>query len=303
MKAIVTVGISASGKSTWTTEFIKSNPSYVEINRDDIRVGVQVQKKAVHIVPTRPVWSKWKFEWEKEVTEIQQATIQHYANKKSNIIISDTNLNGDRNINLKNKLESLGYEVEFKYFPIDFMEAVKRDNAREQGVGINVLRKQYNDYIKLTEQFEVNKGSIPALIFDVDGTIAHMGNRNPYEWHKVDLDTPDPMMQIVIAGWLAQSLDNKIVFLSGRSNSCESITKQWIEQHFKGVNFKSNSAIFMRNEGDFRKDNVVKLELFNNHVNGVYDVKAVFDDRPQVVRMWHDLGLKVWSTGDQLLEF
>lgn len=34
---IICVGISGSGKSSWSTQFIKDNPNYLRINRDDIR--------------------------------------------------------------------------------------------------------------------------------------------------------------------------------------------------------------------------------------------------------------------------
>jgi len=37
MKVIFTYGISGSGKSTWTRNFIQSNPNYIRINRDAIR--------------------------------------------------------------------------------------------------------------------------------------------------------------------------------------------------------------------------------------------------------------------------
>lgn len=37
MIAMLTVGCSGSGKSTFAKEFIKYNPDYVEINRDNIR--------------------------------------------------------------------------------------------------------------------------------------------------------------------------------------------------------------------------------------------------------------------------
>ena len=34
---IINVGCSGSGKSTWSTQFIKNHPEFVRINRDDIR--------------------------------------------------------------------------------------------------------------------------------------------------------------------------------------------------------------------------------------------------------------------------
>ena len=37
MEVIFNIGISGAGKSTWSTQFIKNNPNYLRINRDDIR--------------------------------------------------------------------------------------------------------------------------------------------------------------------------------------------------------------------------------------------------------------------------
>lgn len=37
MKIIINVGVSGSGKSTWSTNYIKQNPRTVRINRDDLR--------------------------------------------------------------------------------------------------------------------------------------------------------------------------------------------------------------------------------------------------------------------------
>jgi len=40
LRAILAIGCSASGKSTWAKEFIQSNPDFEEINRDDIRLSL-----------------------------------------------------------------------------------------------------------------------------------------------------------------------------------------------------------------------------------------------------------------------
>ena len=59
----------------------------------------------------------------------------------------------------------------------------------------------------------------------------------------------------------------------------------------------------MRSPNDTRKDFIIKKEIFFNYINDNYNVIATFDDRPQVCRMWHDIGLKVWATGNQLIDF
>jgi len=54
----------------------------------------------------------------------------------------------------------------------------------------------------------------------------------------------------------------------------------------------------MREVGDMRKDRIVKLELFNEHIRHNYRVVAVWDDRKQVVEMWRALGLTVFHVAD-----
>ena len=44
----------------------------------------------------------------------------------------------------------------------------------------------------------------------------------------------------------------------------------------------------MRDDGDYRKDNITKLEMYNKHIKGKYDVEFVLDDRDSVVKMWRD---------------
>jgi hypothetical protein len=50
--------------------------------------------------------------------------------------------------------------------------------------------------------------------------------------------------------------------------------------------------LFMRADGDDRKDNIVKDELFEAHVRDHFDVQFVLDDRNQVVDMWRAKGIK-----------
>ena len=46
----------------------------------------------------------------------------------------------------------------------------------------------------------------------------------------------------------------------------------------------------MRRTKDFRKDAIVKTELFEAHIRGQFEVLFVLDDRDQVVEMWRQMG-------------
>jgi hypothetical protein len=124
-----------------------------------------------------------------------------------------------------------------------------------------------------------------AVMVDLDGTIAKMINRTPFEWDRVGEDEPvknviDVVKAMAIAGF-------KVIFVSGRDGSCALQTGMWVDTHYDGP----YENIFMREPKDNRKDNIVKLEIFDKYIRDNYNVVAVFDDRDQVVRMWRSIGL------------
>lgn len=295
MKAILTRGISASGKTTWANEYCKGTHT-MNINRDDIRFNLFCA--GVHD------WSLYKFtkQREKEVTEHQYSQIDAAASLGVDIIISDTNINPKTVTSLTTYLESKGYEVEIKDFWIDVQEALKRDAKRENGVGYKVIMDQYKRYCELLFGYEYHKyknNKPDAIIVDVDGTVADMqGVRTPFEWDKVGQDKPH---QYVIDIVNSARLDGlTIIFLSGRDGSCMEETHRWLCRHTEIDDF----YLFMRSVGDMRKDTVVKKELFKKYVDNNFNVLYAIDDRYCVARMWqYELGLKVIKVGDVNIEF
>jgi len=48
----------------------------------------------------------------------------------------------------------------------------------------------------------------------------------------------------------------------------------------------------MRPKGDFRKDFMVKRDLYNRMIVDGFNPVLVFEDKATVVEMWQELGLK-----------
>lgn len=137
----------------------------------------------------------------------------------------------------------------------------------------------------------------PAIIFDIDGTLAHMNDRGPFDWKKVETDYVDNIVRDILWGFEQQNY--KIVLMSGRDSICRNQTITWCTEH--NIQFDS---LCMRPERDYRKDSIVKEELFYRYVAPYYNVLAVVDDRPQVVRMWYEIGIpKVICVGNPYVEF
>jgi hypothetical protein len=61
--------------------------------------------------------------------------------------------------------------------------------------------------------------------------------------------------------------------------------------------------LFMRPENDYRKDTVIKREIYQNEIEGKYNVLAVYDDRLQVLDMWYEQGIFTFNVNQGNLNF
>jgi hypothetical protein len=308
MKVIYTVGISASGKTTWANQFVaeksKIGEHWAIVSRDDFRKNLLVEKTNGEC--RELVWSKWNWKWESEITEGVEKYISWLVSysQMDGFIIADTNLNVKRlNAHKTKMIWDYGIEptdIEIKYFPITIEEAWARDAARKNGVGCSVIAKQMEQWNEMMKPFVAMprpNPNLPSVVLcDIDGTLAHMNDkRKPFEWSKVGLDDVDSFVREIVIG-LSGRVD--IVLMSGRDEVCRPETEEWINTHKIPY-----SALYMRSNNDMRKDVVVKEELFWKHVAPFYNVVGVIDDRPSVCRMWRNLGLKVMQVGNPYIEF
>lgn len=302
MKAIVSIGISASGKTTDAEKWLNDAPGSREIlSRDDIRRKILREREGDASTQSGNLWARWKFtrQSEAEVTAIYNDELEQIAKCRNDVYCADTNLVARHRYELIKRLESLGYEVEVREFPISLEDAWKRDEKRVDTVGRDVIYKQYRLWKEYKSYVHYsNPPDLPAAVLvDVDGTLAHMnGKRGPFEWGNVHLDDCD--YQVAHMVQLYHSYGIKIVILSGRDGVCRGATKTWLHDH--SIPF---DELYMRAAGDMRSDVIVKRELFDEHIRNVYHVWAVIDDRPKVCRMWRELGLKVFQVGDPHHEF
>ena len=133
----------------------------------------------------------------------------------------------------------------------------------------------------------------PAIIVDIDGTVALMGDRNPYDETTVREDLPNmPVIEMVWAA--AEHYEAKVLFFSSRTDACYGDTEEWVRKHVEAD--PDMFEMHMRKAGDSRQDRVVKLEMFDEYARGKYDVVAVFDDRDSVVLLWRELGLQCFPS-------
>lgn len=143
MKAIITVGIPASGKTTKADELCQ-NENYININRDALRFSLF----GVYC------WDDYRFSRDKEalVTDIQECMVGCAWLAGKGVIISDTNLNKKVRSKWVEFLNDQGYDVEIMEFPITLEEAIKRDKNRLHCVGEEVILSMYKQWERYLEE-------------------------------------------------------------------------------------------------------------------------------------------------------
>ena len=130
-----------------------------------------------------------------------------------------------------------------------------------------------------------------AVIVDIDGTLAKMKDRGPFEWHKVGQDELiEPIRDLVR---LFESNGYEIIIFSGRDSVCREITRKWLLNNDVPYNL-----LYMRPEKNNEKDSTIKERMYRENILGNCDVRYVVDDRISVCRMWHSLGLTLLRVGD-----
>lgn len=259
------------------------------VNKDDIRAEL-----------TKLGWV-WSHENEKDVLEERDNRVRAALREGRDVISSDTNFGRKHKVRLEQLAREAGAEFIVKDFDVPLEVCIERDSKRYGAahVGEAVIRKMFNQFIVSDPRWEEGKQTLApvekvirdgslmkAVICDLDGTLALFGGkRGPYDAAKcADDDLNIPVYKILTL--FSKYLGYQIVYLSGREDKFRGETVTFLEKHECPV-----GPLWMRTSGDFRKDTVVKLELFNAHVRGKYDVEFVLDDRDSVVKQWREMGL------------
>lgn len=283
-------GVPGCGKSTFAHQWLKRGERRARVNRDDIRMQFFGKETGVD---------------ENMVTQIEHQQVDSLLKAGYSVVVDDTNI---RHAYIKAFVKiaaKYGVPVAVKEFDVDLKTAVARNAARAslggRDVPVPVIEKMYKS-MKSSGQFtrqhieeawgqsEVVDPYIrpedaeKVYLFDIDGTLAEMHDRGPFEWDKVGNDRP--RRQVIETAKAHAKAGYKIIVMSGRDAICRKQTIEWLLRF--GV---PCFELHMRPEGDMRKDNIVKQELFDQYVRFNYNVVAVYDDRQQVVDMWRAMGV------------
>ena len=272
-------GLPASGKTSFSKNLQKQNPGkYKRINRDDLR----------HMLDDYEITKSN----EAFVYSLRNLLIKEAFASGFSVICDDTNLKEKHLRGLKQVAKEAQQELQLEIqvnvhvMPTPLEECLKRDAQRIRPIGASRIRylyqtsdlyeKQRNTALQYAEQ---NKDLPPCILCDLDGTLAKITKRNPYDTAKCLKDELNqPIFDLLE---LERKEGAKIILVTGRDERYKKQTIEWLEK-----NSIIYDHLYMRTTSDSRKDSLVKKEIYFQFIFEQYKVKYILDDRTQVVDMW-----------------
>lgn len=286
-RLLILIGAPGSGKSTFSKYLLRTEENWVRINRDDFRM----MQFGGTLMTT---------DIESNITKMVNASVRSLLQTKTNVVLDATNCNNRVLEDYISQFNDLA-DIHFKIFQESIETLVHRCEKRNEETGkyiststikrfvkqLNMtmdnsfdfsprLRTKKEDKLVYAEQDRL----LPkALICDLDGTLSLMNGRNPYDASTCDKDLLNKPVYEVLSVFEKQGYH--IILLSGREERYRPQTKSFLDKH--QVKYHH---LFMRASEDYRKDAVIKKEIFKREIQNQFYVEFLLDDRNQVVDMW-----------------
>ena len=219
----MTYGLPASGKTTWAKSLQAESPknSVIRINKDDLRTML-----------SDGIWSGGA---EKDIINVRDFLVSYYLTKGLHVIVDDTNLHPKHEVALRELAKVCNAQFVKKDFTdVSFEECLARNKKRGLTVPEKVIADMYKKYVvkekygNALDPMVFDEKLHSCVIFDLDGTLAHITDRNPYDGASCMSDVTNKSIE-----WLFNIVNDsgaKTIIFSGRTGESFKETEKWLKK-------------------------------------------------------------------------
>ena len=243
----MTKGLPGSGKTTAAQKAMEQKRDMVRVGSDDLRKMLFNHSGG-----------KFNKRDERFMLKVRDMIVQQAVANGTDVIVDATHLNPRHETHLKQfgKVDISTFDMTHVPLHICLEQNAQRSSLPFQNLlfgecTIDTSLSPYNGSQTLPK----------AIVVDLDGTLCLIGDRSPYgsEYDRDILN--EPVLTLIHA---MQAQGHAIVILSGRGSEYRELTETWLD-----VNQVPYNHLYMRPEGDTRKDWMIKEELYVNHVQDI----------------------------------
>ena len=286
---ILLQGPPRSGKTTWAVQYKTDAYVYV-IHTQDLSWKTADKGYIINTLDS--------------ILDVERATIldmfNRYPHLSWDILVDAYNVNPRRIQEFEKLANETDAELVIKQFYIPYSESYKRN--KEVGVrsGMYIPRdvvakfydtfyhEEYRDELTDKRVIRQPEPTLPScIICDLDATLALHQGREPYEWNKLLTDKIDPRLRDLLNFHMFHG--TKVFFLTGRTNYARRGTLTWLQSVKQGLG--GLWELITREPGDFTSGEIYKRKMYEQQIQGKYNVLCVFEDSNKCVSMWRELGL------------
>ncbi len=284
LQILILVGAPGSGKSTFARYFIRTEENWMRLCRDDFR--------AMHFAN-----GNLSHREEHMIAEMIDAAIEALLLKRSNVLLDATHCRREYIDHYIERFNHLA-DISFKVFDVDAAILAERCELRFRNTGklipaavqrkyieeLEMLKKEFDfaprPKVDFHEPIAIQDPGLPkAIVCDLDGTLALMHGRDPFDATYCDEDDLNEPVASVLRNFAGNGY--QILLVSGREDCYDKPTARFLDKYSIPYH-----RLWMRKTKDFRKDAIIKKEIFDAEIAGKYFIEFVLDDRDQVVEMW-----------------
>jgi predicted kinase len=302
-------GAPASGKSSAARELMRKEPGkWRRINNDALREAMD--------------FGVYSAENEKTLRRTREFLLKDFLKSGFNVVVDNVNAGKRHFEDICKWVASLNIDVQVveKIFYCPLEELLRRDGERTGNakVGEKIVERwfkelggnQFKNYQVKHEIFtkrttcaegewtpmEQDENLDKCVVYDLDGSMALISHRNPYDASNCIKDTPHK--HVVDMCKLHHNTGHKVFFFSGREDKHREVTEEWLNIHF-GYPYE----LHMRETNNNEDDAKLKRRLFETHIKNKHCLVAWVDDRLKVCRFVFEAGLPLFRVGSPDADF